>query len=118
MKNYLVLFLLALLSLSSCTQKEDTTGDRERLIATIDSFYKAIETGDDDARIGLFDDSAIMMPAGRDLIKGRADIARVIKSGEGNIFRLKDVKIVDFDLDGNIAYTINTYYYTYHPEGS
>jgi len=33
------------------------------------------------------------------------------------VFRLKDVEHVKIEISGNIAYTVNTYFYTWHAKG-
>ena len=87
------------------------------LHAAIDAFYAAVEAGDGEARIAMFSDEAIMMPNNWTLWEGKEAIAEVIRAGEGAVFRIRDREIVDMDATGNLAYTVNSYYYTYHPEG-
>lgn len=97
------------------------TGREERvpadLEAAMSAFYTAIEAGDGEARIALFTEDAIMMPNHWTMYRGREEIADVIRSGEGSVFRLRDREVVDIDVRGALAYTVNSYYYTYHPEG-
>jgi len=88
------------------------------LRAAIDAFYAAVEADDAEARIKMFSDNAIMMPDHWTRWEGKEAIAAVIRAGEGSVFRLRDLEIVDMDASGDLAYTVNSYYYTYHPEGS
>jgi ketosteroid isomerase-like protein len=34
------------------------------------------------------------------------------------VFRLKDRQVIDIDAHGDIAYTVNSYSYTWHPVGT
>jgi ketosteroid isomerase-like protein len=88
------------------------------LVAAIDAFYAAVESGDGEARIEMFTDDAIMMPNHWTRIEGREAIAEVIRSGTGSVFRIRDREVLDIDADGGIAYTVNAYDYTYHAEGA
>ncbi len=87
------------------------------LRASIDAFYAAVEAGDGEAHIAMFSDDAIMMPNHWTLSRGKETVAEIIRAGEGSVFRLRDREIVDMDASGNLAYTVNSYYYTYHPAG-
>jgi imidazolonepropionase-like amidohydrolase/ketosteroid isomerase-like protein len=87
------------------------------LARAIDAFYRAIENDDHEARIALFSEGALMLPNHGAPIVGRNAIARVIRDGEGWVFRIRDREILDIGADGDIAYTVNSYAYTYHPRG-
>ncbi|MFZ1947609.1 MAG: nuclear transport factor 2 family protein [bacterium] len=87
------------------------------LEAAITAFYAAIEAGDAEARLALFSDDAAMMPNHWTMYRGRQAIAEVARA-EGWIFRLRDRKLVDSGATGDLAYTVNSYFYTYHAEGS
>jgi ketosteroid isomerase-like protein len=102
--------------LSGCEQNQQK-GIPADLEAAIDAFYAAVEAGDAEPRIAMFTDEAIMMPSHWTMYKGKEAIANVIRSGEGSVFKLRDREIVDIDASGSLAYTVNSYYYTYHPEG-
>ena len=49
---------------------------------------------------------------------GKEAIAEMMRAGEGYVFRLRDREIVDIDVSGDLAYTVNSYYYTWHAEGA
>jgi ketosteroid isomerase-like protein len=87
------------------------------LALAIESFYHCIETDDHEGRIALFDENAIMMPNNGHRILGKEAIAAVVRAGEGWVFRLRERRILDAGFDGGLAYTVNAYDYTYHPEG-
>ena len=112
--------LVLAVSLGVCVscRSQQAVGVPPDLRAAIDAFYAAIEADDVEARIKMFSDNAIMMPNHWTRWEGKEAIAAVIRAGEGSVFRLRDVEIVDMDASGDLAYTVNSYYYTYHPEGS
>lgn len=102
---------------SGCARRE-STGVPADLEAAIDSFYAAVEAGDTEAHINLFADDAIMMPNHWTMSRGKSEIAGIIRAGAGYVFRLRDREVVDIDVRGALAYTVNSYYYTYHAEGA
>lgn len=95
-------------------QREDIPAD---LREAIDAFYAAIENGDAEARISMFSEDAIMMPNHWTRREGRETIAEVIRAGAGSVFRLRDREVIDWGVGGDLAYTANSYFYTYHSEG-
>ncbi len=108
--------LIALmLCITGCGQTQQE-GVPVELTSAIDAFYQAIEAGDNEARIAMFDDSAIMMPSHWTMYKGKEAIAQMMRSSEGWVFKIRDRVVVDIDVDGHIAYTVNSYYYTWHAE--
>ena len=88
------------------------------LLATIDAFYAAIENADTETRIALFAEDAIMMPNHWTMSRGKDKIAEMMRSSAEWVFKLRDRKVVDIDVSGDIAYTVNSYYYTWHAEGA
>lgn len=108
---------IVLLTCLSCGPQPDG-GIPPDLRAAIDAFYAAVEAGDSEAHIAAFSDDAIMMPNHWTMSQGKEALAEIIRAGEGSVFRLRDREIVDMDASGNLAYTVNSYYYTYHPVGS
>jgi ketosteroid isomerase-like protein len=111
------LVLIALLVAAAGCGRQASRAIPADLGDAIDAFYAAIEAGDHEAHIACFGDSAIMMPNHWTRYEGRDAIAQVIRSGEGSIFRLRDREIIDMDAGQDLAYTVNSYLYTYHPEG-
>ena len=118
----ITLFRVALMTLTfmvaGCGQVvQQEEGIPAELTASIDAFYAAIEAGDTEAHIAQFADSAIMMPNHWTMTQGSEAIAEGMRAATGYVFRLRDREIVDIDVSGDIAYTVNSYYYTWHPEG-
>jgi ketosteroid isomerase-like protein len=107
------LALVILVSLAGCGPqgKQELPFD---LLAAVDAFYAAVESGDVEARIALFSDDAIMMPNHWTLTEGREAIAEGIRAGDGWVFRLRDRTVVDSDVSGDLAYLANSYEYTWH----
>jgi len=83
----------------------------------INKFYLAIEEGDIKTRLALFADDAIMMPPGAGIVKGIKNITEIVLDTI-YVFKIKDKEIVSMDISGSIAYTVNSYFYTYHLKGS
>jgi ketosteroid isomerase-like protein len=107
--------VLAVFALLGCSQQTDDGGTAE-LEAAIDAFYAAVEAGDAETRIALFSIDALMMPNHWTPWRSKEEIAEVIRSGEGWVFKLRDREVLDMDISGDLAYTVNSYYYTYHAE--
>ena len=90
----------------------------QELLAAINEFYAAVEAGDGETRIELFGDEAVMMPNHWTRVEGKEAIAEVIRSGSGWVFKIRDREVIDLDAAGDLAYTVNSYDYTYHAEGT
>ncbi len=115
--RYFVLLALLLGVMLGCGQVCQEEGVPAELTATIDAFYAAIEAADGEARIAMFTEDAIMMPNHWTMYKGKDQIAEVVRSGEGSVFKIRDREIVDIDVSDRLAYTVNSYYYTWYAEG-
>ena len=89
----------------------------EDLQAAIDVFYAAIELGDVEARIGLLADDVLLVPNHWTMTRGKEAVAAIFRSGAGAVFKLRDREMVRAVVSGDMAYTANSYFYTYHPEG-
>jgi ketosteroid isomerase-like protein len=108
-------FLLMITMQLNCSQRSD--GIPTALLETIDRFYATVEAGDHETRIDLFSPNAILMPNHWTMTQGKEAIAEIFRSGEGYIFKIKDREIVDMNASQNLAYTVNSYCYTYHAKG-
>jgi ketosteroid isomerase-like protein len=110
--------LLAICAVFSGCEQNQENGIPADLKTAINAFYTAVESGEAEAHIAMFSEAAIMMPNHWTMYNGKETIADVIRSGEGSVFKLRDREIVDMDVSGSLAYTVNSYYYTYHAEGA
>jgi ketosteroid isomerase-like protein len=112
--------IVFMLMLSSCSKQamEPSHTARYALEEAIESFYAAIEAGDVEARVALFHENAIMLPNHGQIIQGEGAVIDVIRSGDGAVFRIRDRNIERLDISGDLAYTVNTYSYSYHLEGA
>ena len=99
------------------TPRQEGQGVPTTLSAAIDTFYTSIENDDIETRIALFADSAMMMPNHWTMSRGKDVIAAGIRRSAGSVFRIRDREIVDIDVSGDLAYTVNSYFYTWHPAG-
>lgn len=108
------IFLLIFLSSTFAEGQQENT-DVIRLKQAINIFYDAIERGDALARVSLLDDDVILMPNGWAMVHGKENVAKVFTTDTAEaVFRLKDRTVVDMAISDSIAYTVNSYYYTYH----
>jgi ketosteroid isomerase-like protein len=98
-----------------CTD-EDGTHVPTELTTVIDAFYTAIENADSTRGV-MFSDSALMLPNHWTMSKGDA-VRRSAKGSKAWEFKIKDRVVVDMDISDDIAYTVNSYYYTWHAAGS
>ena len=110
-----ILMLAVSLATFPCCAPQKEEGIPPELLTAIDAFYEADEAGDAEARIAMFSDDAIMMPNHWTMWEGKEAVAAAIRAGSGWVFRLRDREIIDIDASGDLAYTVNSYYYTYHP---
>ena len=97
---------------SSAAAQETTAKDD--LMATIATFYAAIEAGDAETRIGLLADDVILMPNHWTFLRGKDVVAESFRRGASAVFRLKDRQVVHTEVSGDLGYTVNSYFYTYH----
>ncbi len=88
-----------------------------KLQAAIDSFYAAIDSGDAETRIGLLADDVVLMPNHWTMISGKEDVAASFRDSEDAVFKLRDREMIRAVVSGDMAYTVNSYFYTYHFEG-
>ena len=116
MKTNFLPYILFFLFLS-CQEKLNYEKDLEQLKKSIASFYSAIDSGDFYKRIDLYADDVIILPNNSDLIRGKEVIKNRWEPYKDAIFRIKDLENVEIKISGNIAYTINSYYYAYHNPG-
>ncbi|MEZ5357496.1 MAG: SgcJ/EcaC family oxidoreductase [Candidatus Zixiibacteriota bacterium] len=114
MKALLVCLCMGCLLLVSCQcDSVNTAEDKQALEDAIASFYQAVDSGDGAAATALFADDFIMMPNGGTIKQGRENIFENWEKNVEGGFRLRNVKVVDFDFDGTIAYRVNEYDYGY-----
>jgi ketosteroid isomerase-like protein len=86
----------------------------DELLESITSFYAAIETADAEVRINLLADDVILMPNHWTMLRGKDTVSEVFRSASGRVFKLRDREVLSMEVSGDIAYTVNSYYYTYN----
>lgn len=84
------------------------------LMSVIGSFYAAIENDDIEARVALLDDEVVMMPNHWTMTTGKEAVAAGFRAAAGGVFGIRDREIVHADVSDSLAYTVNSYYYTWH----
>jgi ketosteroid isomerase-like protein len=84
------------------------------LTASINKFYDSIKNDDNETRISLFSEGATMMPNHWTRIEGKENIAKSIRAGQGAVFKIRDRELIDSGISRELAYTVNSYHYTYH----
>ena len=87
------------------------------LMEAVKSFYGAIEAGDVEVRIALLADDVILMPNHWTILRGKEAVSESFRRGAGAVFKLRDREVVQMEISGTLAYTVNSYHYTYHSKG-
>ena len=112
-----LIFVITCICLLACQINTEKANDMQNLMQTIDEFYAAIEAGDFDKRMEMFADSAIVMPNGGNIIRGKQVIKERWEPYKDYIFRIKDLQRLEVRISGDFAHTVNSYFYTSHLEG-
>ena len=112
--------VLLTLGLAGCSggMGEETRETPPELLEAIDAFYATIESGDVEARIELFADDVIMMPNHWTRTEGKEAVAEMFRAPSGAVFLIRDREVLRLEVSGSLANTVNSYWYTYHAEGS
>ncbi len=84
------------------------------LTQTINKFYESIDKSDAETRISLFSNNAIMMPNHWTITRGKENIGDMMRSSQDYVFKIRDRELIGFGVSGDLAYTVNSYYYTWH----
>jgi ketosteroid isomerase-like protein len=84
------------------------------LRAVIMTFYESIDSCDVETRIGLLADDVVMMPNHWTMIRGKDAVAESFRGSSDSVFKLRDRVMVRAVVNGDMAYTVNSYDYTYH----
>jgi len=109
--------MVSLIILFSC--KDDTSNDFSELKQTISKFYELVEEGNSTERYKLFTTNSLMLSNRGNLTIMTDSIKQAwAQWDEEWIFRIKDVEHVEIEMSGDIAYSVNQYYYTWHHKGS
>lgn len=114
MLKFLGCFVISLLPLNVCNHALASEND---FLATVDSFYAAVNAGDQAAHAELFTNDAWMLSDDWHISRGET-LKTSIRDRTGWVFRLKDVERLEYGISGDLGYTVNQYYYTYHKEGA
>ena len=109
--------LIGLLLLYTISLSSESLGGRENLQDTITAFYTSIAEADVEARIKLLADDVILMPNHWTIMEGKETVAVSYRNSSNAIFEIKEREILRLEISGNMAYTVNSYYYTYHAPG-
>ena len=116
-KIVLICAFLLLWTFNSCISEKNENKEMNRLERTIDEFYQAINNGDTEKRLSMFTSNALILPNYGELIELNDSVKTSWKRyDEDWVFRIKDLKHLEIDMKDGIAYTVNTYYYTFHPK--
>lgn len=112
-----LIFLTTSIFLLTCQLNTEQSNDMQNLMKSIDAFYAAIEAGNFDKRMDMFADSAIVMPNGGNIIRGKQVLKERWEPYKDAIFRIRDLERLEVKISGDMAYTVNSYYFTYHNQG-
>lgn len=100
----IILFSIIAIGCSFINSRVDKENQSMALKNAINEFYKAIENGDGEMRAEMFTKNAIMMPNHWKLIQGKPAIKDVILSGEGMVFKIKDLDRLELSISDSMAY--------------
>lgn len=106
----IVPLLVLVLACFQSTEAQESPDIKE----TIAKFYESIETGDVEARLSLLANDVLLMPNHWTIISGKEAATESFTRYPDAIFKLKDRDMLRMEVSGDIAYTVNSYYYTYH----
>lgn len=109
-----IIILTGMLLLLGCTDKQ--LKKEQDFLAAVDSFYAAVNSGNQQAHADLFTENAFMLSDDWTISRG-AELKKSIAERRGWVFRLKDLQRLEHHVSGDVGYTINEYYYTWHREG-
>jgi len=112
MLKFLGYFAISLVLLNTCN---NALAGEDGFLATVDSFYAAVNAGDQAAHAALFTNDAWMLSDDWHISRGEA-LKTSIRDRTGWVFRLKDVERLEYGISGDLGYTVNQYYYTYHKQ--
>jgi ketosteroid isomerase-like protein len=114
-KQHFVTLLLCFTVFAGCKEHSNEQ-ELTNLRQSIDAFYSAIKNGDTKTRLALFAEDALVLPNhSANITQMNGEIKESwIRAEEGWVFRLKDVQHEKIYLNGDMAYTVNTYSYTWH----
>jgi len=109
-----ILIALALLVLVVSPGLSEDTTDLSTLQHVIAKFYDSVDSGDVEARISLLAEDVIMMPNHWTMIRGKKEVSESFRRGASAVFRIKDHEALYLEIEEDLAYTANSYFYTYH----
>lgn len=95
---------------------EDVTVPAD-LLTAIDAFYASVEAGDVESRIALLHPDIIMMPNHWTPLAGKPDVSEMFRASSDAVFRVRDRDVLSIEVSGDLACTVNSYWYTYHARG-
>ena len=110
----LALVIVGLLVSPGCRESGPDEASRARLDETISAFYQAINAGETASRARFFTDDALLLPNRGNPIRGRDAIRDLLAAGQNAIFRIRDREVLDMNISGDLAYTVNAYEYAWH----
>ncbi len=115
MKRLFHINLLLLLIVTGC--QFNSRQMEESFLSTVDSFYAAVDSGNQEGHANLFSNDVIFMPDDWAISRGEA-VKESVKNRTGWVFRIKELNRLEYGISNDIGYTVNEYFYTWHAEGS
>ncbi len=118
MKHFIPSLIALCIAMSGPAFGQPQDDARRSLENSVAAFYDAVARGDALARVALLDTGAILMPNGSGLIQGKENVSRVFTADTGSaVFQIKDRRLISLVVADSLAYTVNSYYYTWHRKG-
>ena len=112
---YVLMISFLTIYFCSCQNQNTQKQDMQVLKETISRFYAAIEEGNSEKRFELFSKNALMMPNNSDIVILNDSVKNTWSKWDDEwIFRIMDLEQLEIELSGVVAYSVNSYYYTWH----
>jgi len=108
----IMIVTVASMAVATVVLAEDPPPDA--LVDAVSEFYESVETGDVEARIALLAEDVLLMPNHWTIMNGRESIAASLRGTASAVFRIRDRRVLRMEVSGDLAFTVNSYLYTYH----
>jgi len=114
MRSKIITYSMTAIVVSVSMVHAEESTEAADVMEPISAYYTALEAGDVDARMELLAEDVILMLNHWTMMRGKDMVSESFRRGATAVFKLQDRETLHVEVSGNIAYTVNSYYYTYH----